>query len=99
MPTTAAVMADKGAVNFMSPRVASTAGPPTRINRNEGKKVKNVATREPTTAPWTSASPPSGAWAQAPTNPTNATTIIKGPGVVSPSAKPSITCGGVNHEY
>jgi len=31
-----------------------------------------------------------------PTNPTNATTMMSGPGVVSPSANPSIICEAVS---
>src|SRR5574340_332249 len=46
-PTTAAVMAESGAVNFSSPRVASTSGPPARMKKNEGRKVKKVATAAP----------------------------------------------------
>src|SRR5664279_1631056 len=46
-PTTAAVMAVSGAVNLSSPRVASTMGPPERMNRKDGRKVKKVATAAP----------------------------------------------------
>ena len=46
-PTTAAVMAVSGAVKCNSPRVASTSGPPTRMKRNDGRKVKKVATDAP----------------------------------------------------
>ena len=41
-PTTAAVMAVRGAVNFKSLWVLSTKGPPAKMNMNEGKNVNHV---------------------------------------------------------
>ena len=42
-----------------------------------------------------SQSAPNNCVVQPPTKPTNATTMINGPGVVSPSARPSIIWPGV----
>ena len=39
-PTTAAVIADRGAVNDTFPCVDSIIGPPARMKRKLGKKVK-----------------------------------------------------------
>ncbi len=91
-PTTAAVMPVSGAVNFTSSRVASTAGPPTRMNRNDGRNVKIVATVAPATPANTKLPGPRISFVQPPTKPTKATTMISGPGVVSPNARPSIIC-------
>ena len=49
-PTTAAVMAVSGAVNFRLPCVVSTSGPRSRMKMNEGRKVNQV-TRLAATAP------------------------------------------------
>ena len=98
-PTTAAVTAESGALNLRSPLVASTPGPPKKINKNDGKKVNNVATDAPAKPANNKASGPNISFVQAPTKPTNATTIISGPGVVSPNAKPSIICVLVSQAY
>jgi hypothetical protein len=95
-PTTAAVMAVSGAVSLASSRVPSTSGPPARMKRNDGRKVKNVATQAPATAAASSASAPSASLVHPPRKPTNATTMMSGPGVVSPSARPSIICAAVS---
>ena len=76
----------------MSSREASTIGAPARMNRNDGRNVKNVTTQAPATPPSASASGPATACVQPPTKPTKATTMMSGPGVVSPSASPSIIC-------
>ena len=81
-PTTAAVMPVSGALNLRSPWVVSMNGAPMKMKTNEGRKVKNVATSAPATP--------------APRKPTKATTMMSGPGVVSPSARPSIICGAVS---
>ena len=91
-PTTAAVIADSGAVQPSLPWLASTSGPPARMKTNEGKKVKKVTTVAASAPPSSSASGPSTWRVQPPTKPTKATTMINGPGVVSPSARPSIIC-------
>src|SRR5438445_189610 len=86
-PTTAAVMPVSGAVNCRLPCVDSTSGPPRRMNRKEGRKVKNVATAAPAHPASASASGPSTAFVQAPTKPTKATTMMSGPGVVAPGGE------------
>lgn len=58
-----------------------------------GRKVKKVATVAPARPASASASGPKISFVHAPTKPTKATTMISGPGVVSPSARPSIICG------
>ena len=96
-PTTAAVIPVKGAVNLTSCLVASTVGPPSKINRKDGRKVKSVATPAPAAPAKISISGQNISFVQAPTKPTNATTIINGPGVVSPNASPSIIWAPLNH--
>ena len=66
------------------------------MNTNDGRKVKNVTTTAATTPAANWASGPKIAFVQPPTKPTNATTMISGPGVVSPSARPSIICSAVS---
>ena len=85
-PTTAAVIPVNGEVNFMSPRVASTRGPPNKINRNEVKKVNRVAMLVPAAPASRKLSGPKISLVQTPSMPTNDTTIFSGPGVVSPRA-------------
>ena len=98
-PTTAAVIPVSGAVNRNWPCVVSISGPPARMNRKLGRNVKYVATHAPAMPASASESGPNSAFVQPPTKPTNATTMMSGPGVVSPSASPSIICVGVSHEY
>ena len=95
-PTTAAEMAVSGAVMRTSPRVDSTSGPPARMKMKDGRKVNRVATAAPATPASSRADAPNRAPLQAPTKPTKATIMISGPGVVSPSARPSIICGAVS---
>src|SRR5438132_4238992 len=83
-PTTAAVIAVSGAVNDSSPCVDSINGPPARMNRNDGRNVKNV-TMAAAKAPDQNNESPTTRRVQPPTKPTKATTMISGPGVVSPS--------------
>ncbi len=95
-PTTAAVTPVSGAVKRRSSRVASTSGPPARMNKKQDRKVKKVATTAPA-APASSSDCGPNTWCvQAPTKPTKATTMIRGPGVVSPRPRPSIICGPVS---
>ena len=89
-------MAVSGAVNCSLPWVDSISGPPAKTKMNEGKKVNQVTTVAASAAPQNSACGPSTAWPQPPTKPTNDTTMIKGPGVVSPSARPSIICAALS---
>ena len=50
MPTTAAPMARIGPASRASPRLDSTKGPPTRMNRKEGRKVNHTTTSPATRA-------------------------------------------------
>src|SRR5215831_20120347 len=95
-PTTAAVIPVSGAVNLRSPCVVSTSGPPSRMKTNDGRKVKKVTTVAAVAPAANNASEPNNALVQPPTNPTKATTMISGPGVVAPRARPSIICGAVS---
>jgi len=98
-PTTAAVMPASGATKRSSPCVVSMKGAPSRMKKKLGRKVKNVATTAPATPAAAAASGPSASVVQPPTKPTKATIMISGPGVVSPSASPSIICGALSHWY
>src|ERR1022692_912218 len=92
----AAVTPVSGAVNRTCPCVDSMNGPPARINTKLGRKVNQVtvaAAKAPARNRWVPRRWPD----QPPTKPTNATTMINGPGVDSPNASPSIICTGVNH--
>ena len=83
-------MATKGAVNFKSFLVLSTNGPPAKMNMNEGKNVNHVTKVAANAPDQNKLSDPNTALAYPPINPTNVTTMMRGPGVVSPNAKPSI---------
>ncbi len=63
----------------------------------DGRKVKKVTTVAAKAPPRKSASGPRACFNQPPTKPTKATTMISGPGVVSPKARPSIICGPLSH--
>ena len=65
-PTTAAVIPESGAVNLSCPCVVSTSGPPARMNRNDGRNVKKVATQAPATPASASESGPNSARVQPP---------------------------------
>ena len=95
-PTTAAVMAVNGAVKFTLPWVDSTSGQPARMKMNEGRKVNQVTSVAAKAPARNNVSGPNAALAWPPTNPTKATTMMSGPGVVSPNARPSIICAAVN---
>ena len=64
--------------------------------QKDGRNVKNVTTMDAATAEANIASGPNTALVQPPTKPTKETTMMSGPGVVSPSARPSIICSPVN---
>ena len=66
------------------------------MKTNDGRKVNQVTTSAASAPPAASASGPSTSRVQPPTKPTNATTMMSGPGVVSPSARPSIICVAVS---
>ena len=88
-PTTAAVIAVSGAPRRRSSRLASTRGAPARMNPNDGTKVNHTVTRVAARAAGQLPAVPSRPVFQPPMKPTKATTMIRGPGVVSPSARPS----------
>ena len=95
-PTTVGGCAVSGAVNFRSPWVESTSGPPARMKMNDGRDVNHVTSIAASAPLRNSASGPAIALAWPPRKPTKATTMISGPGVVSPSARPSIICVAVS---
>src|SRR5260370_1207981 len=66
------------------------------MNRNDGRNVNHVTTVAASAPARKRCSGPKSCFAQPPTKPTKATTMINGPGVVSPSANPSIICGAVS---
>ena len=86
-------------MNFRLPWVDSTRGPPPRISRKLGRKVNQVTTVAATAPARNSASGPKISFVQPPMKPTNATTMINGPGVVSPSARPSIIWVAVSQAW
>ena len=99
-PTTAAVMPVSGAVNrelAVRRLDQRPAGEDEQERRQEREERRDACARR--RPPATSASGPNSACVHAPTKPTNATTMISGPGVVSPSARPSIICAGVSQPY
>ncbi len=83
-------MALNGAVNFKLPRVVSINGAPNKIKIKLGKKVKNVTTVAAIKADMNKAFCPNTWLVQPLTKPTKVTTMINGPGVVSPKARASI---------
>ena len=63
----------------------------------DGKNVNQVATQAASAAPRKSASGPATCLTQPPAKPTKATTMMSGPGVLSPKARPSIICPVLSH--
>lgn len=96
-PTTAAVIAFNRAVNDSLPCFVSIKGAPIKIKIKLGKKVKKVTTVAPVKAETKWAFGPNTCVTHPLTNPTNVTTMMSGPRVVSPTARPSIICCGVSH--
>ena len=86
-PTTAAVMAVRAPASDLLPRSFSMYGAPRKIQRKHGVNVTQVASRPPRVAATSGESPPASR--NAAMNPTNWTTMIRGPGVVSAIPKPS----------
>ena len=97
-PTTAAVIAGQRrgepqlAVRALDQRPAEQDEQERRQEREAGDDASPRPRRRGTARQARTAPAP-----YAPTKPTNATTMISGPGVVSPSARPSIICVGVSH--
>ena len=86
-PTTAAVMADKAAFSALLPRSFSTNGAPRKIHRKQGVKVTQVASSPPSVPASIGDRPPGSR--KAAMKPTNCSTMISGPGVVSAMPSPS----------
>ena len=80
----------------MVPWVRATGGPPAMMKTKDGRKVDHVTNTAPGSAATSFADGPNGAWVQPPTKPAKVTTMISGPGIVSPSARPSIIWVGVS---
>ena len=92
-PTTAAVIAVSGAVNVsvVVRRFDQRAAGEDEQERRQEREPRHHA-RASDAGEQARSGPNSAACVQPPTKPTNATTMISGPGVVSPSARPSIIC-------
>src|SRR5215204_5989652 len=86
-PTTAAVIADNAALSALFPRSCSTKGAPRKIHRKHGVNVTQVASRPPRVPAASGESPPGSR--NAAMKPTNWSTMISGPGVVSAIPRPS----------
>src|SRR5262245_11215867 len=88
-PTTAAVTDESAALSRTFPYNFSMYGAPRKIQRKHGTNVTHVVNSAHTTA---AGQPPAF---HPPINPTNCSTMISGPGVVSAKPKPSIIWGAV----
>src|SRR5262245_5062189 len=92
-PTTAAVIADKAPLRALLPRSASMNGAPRKIQRKEGMNVTQVASKPPSVPASMGGSEPASR--KAAMNPTNWSTMINGPGVVSAMPRPSSISPGL----
>src|SRR5512134_3720488 len=86
-PTTAAVIAASAAASRRLPRSRSTDGAPRKIHRKLGTKVAHAVTSAPTKPAATGSRAPGSL--NAARKPTNTTTRISGPGVVSARLNPT----------
>ena len=93
-PTTAAVMADSAALSAWLPRSFSMKGAPRKIHRKHGVKVTQVASSPPSVPASIGDSPPGSR--NAAMKPTNCSTMISGPGVVSAMPRPSSISPGLS---
>src|SRR5262249_33970595 len=93
-PTTAAVMADSAALSALLPRSVSTNGAPRKIHRKQGVNVTQVASKPPSVPAIMGASGPGSRYAAM--KPTNCSTMISGPGVVSAIPRPSSISPGLS---
>ena len=93
-PTTAAVMAESAALSALLPRSFSTNGAPRKIQRKHGVKVTQVASRPPSVPASMGESGPGSR--NAAMKPTNCSTMISGPGVVSAMPSPSSISPGLS---
>jgi len=80
-PTTEAVMPDRAADSHGKTKIFSICGPPTKMKRNEGRKVTHVVSAAHKTAAVAGGRDPG--FSQPPTNPTNCSTMINCPSAVS----------------
>jgi hypothetical protein len=86
-PTTAAVIAERAPLRALLPRICSMKGAPRKIHRKQGAKVTHVASSPPS-VPATSGLKAPGS-RNAAMKPTNCSTMMSGPGVVSAMPRPS----------
>ena len=86
-----------GLLSALSPRIVSMNGAPRNIHRKHGVNVTQVVSTAPSVAAPKGGNPPG--WFQPPMNPTNCSTMMSGPGVVSAKPRPSIIWSGFNHPY
>src|SRR5262249_10339674 len=94
-PTTAAVTAESAAFSLATLRSLSIKGAPTNIQRKHGVNVTQVATNPPIVPASRGDSVPG--LRKAAIKPTNWSTMISGPGVVSAIPRPSNISVGVSH--
>ena len=93
-PTTAAVMAERAPFKALLPRSTSMNGAPRKIQRKQGVKVTQVASRPPSVPASIGESEPGSRYAAM--KPTNCSTMISGPGVVSAIPRPSSISPGLS---
>ena len=86
-PTTAAVIADSAPASALLPRSRSMNGAPRKIQRKQGVNVTQVASSPPSVPASIGDSVPGSR--KAAMKPTNCSTMISGPGVVSAMPSPS----------
>ena len=86
-PTTAAVIAVSAPASPLLPRRVSMKGAPRKIQRKQGVKVTQVASKPPSVPASIGDSVPGSR--KAAMKPTNCSTMISGPGVVSAMPRPS----------
>src|SRR4029077_5683757 len=94
-PTTAAVTAESAAFSPATLRSLSMKGAPTNIQRKQGVNVTQVASNPPKVPANSGDSVPG--LRKAAIKPTNWSTMMSGPGVVSAMPRPSSISGGVSH--
>ena len=93
-PTTAAVIADSAALRARLPRIRSMKGAPRKIHRKHGVKVTQVASSPPRVPARSGLNEPGSR--KAAMKPTNCSTMISGPGVVSAMPRPSSISPGAS---
>src|SRR5262249_32359991 len=93
-PTTAAVIAESAALSAVLPRSFSTKGAPRQIQRKQGGTVTQGASKPRNVPASMGASEPGSR--NAAMKPTNCSTMISGPGVVSAMPSPSSISPGLS---